>query len=191
MTTEARPLRADALRNRQRVLEVAGEVFATEGLAVPIDEIAQRAGVGVGTLYRHFPTKEALYAAVVLSRLEAAVADAHALVRAPDPGAAFFGFVERLVQQGSAKKDLIEALAATGPEFQVSLGGAKKELRGALGKLLARAQRVGAVRKDATVEDVFALIHGPFGAIGRGGADSAARARLLRIVCDGLRAQRP
>lgn len=185
--TDARPLRADALRNRQRVLEVAQEVFATDGLAVPIDEIAQRAGVGVGTLYRHFPTKEALYAAVVLSRLEAATADAHALARSPDPGVAFFGFVERLVQQSSAKKDLTEALAATGPEFKESLGGAKKELRLALAKLLARAQRVGAVRKDATVDDVFALMHGPLAAMGRGDANSAARARLLSIVCDGLR----
>jgi AcrR family transcriptional regulator len=187
--TDARPLRADALRNRERVLEVAQQVFATEGLAVPIDEIARRAGVGVGTLYRHFPTKEALYAAVVLGRLEAAVADAHALVRSPEPGPAFFGFVERLVQQGSSKKDLVEVLATTGPDFKASYGDAKTELKAALAKLLARAQRAGAVRKDATVEDVFALIHGPFAAIGRD-TDPKARARLLNIVCDGLRAKR-
>jgi AcrR family transcriptional regulator len=187
--TEEKPLRADAFRNRQRVLEVAQEVFATQGLAVPIDEIAQRAGVGVGTLYRHFPTKETLFVAVVLSRMEAAAADAHALVRSPDPGPAFFGFIERLVHQGSTKKDLFEALAATGPDYKTSIGDAKKELKAALARLLARAQRAGAVRKDATVEDVFALIHGPFAAIGRD-ADPKARARLLNIVCDGLRAER-
>jgi AcrR family transcriptional regulator len=186
--TDDKPIRADALRNRKRVLEVAQEVFATEGLAVPIDEIARRADVGVGTLYRHFPTKEALYAAVVLSRLEAAVADAQALMRSLDPGAAFFGFVERLVQQGSVKKDLIEALGEMDSGFKASLGDAKTEFKGALAKLLARAQRAGAVRKDATVADVFALIHGPFAAIGRD-ADPKARARLLNIVCDGLRAR--
>ncbi len=186
---EEKPLRADALRNRQRVLEVAQEVFAKEGLAVPIDEIARRAGVGVGTLYRHFPTKEALYASVVLGKLEASAADARARLRADDPERAFFGFVERLVLDGSSKKDLMEALAATGPDLKASFGEAKKELKAALAKLLARAQRAGAVRKDATVDDVFALVHGPFAAIGRD-ADPEWRARLLRIVCDGLRGSR-
>jgi AcrR family transcriptional regulator len=187
---DEKPLRADALRNRQRVLEVAQQVFATEGLAVPIDEIARRAEVGVGTLYRHFPTKEALYAAVVLSRLEAATAHAQALAKAADPDAAFFGFLDHLVQMGSVKKDLLEALGASGAEYKESLGSAKKELSAALGKLLARAQRAGAVRKDATVADVFTLIHGPFAAAAHHGADAAARARLFSIVCDGLRATR-
>jgi AcrR family transcriptional regulator len=185
-----RPPRADALRNRQRVLEVAREVFATAGLAVPIDKIADLAGVGVGTLYRHFPTKEALYAAVVLTRLEQAAAEARDLVRAPDPGAAFFRFLGLLVMEGAAKKDLVEALAASGPQVKESIVGAKKELGTALGKLLARAQRAGAVRKDVTVPDVFALIHGPFAAMGPQGADPAARERILGIVCDGLRAQK-
>jgi AcrR family transcriptional regulator len=188
--SDEKPLRADALRNRQRVLEVAQQVFATEGLAVPIDEIARRAEVGVGTLYRHFPTKEALYVAVVLSKLEAATAHANALTKAADPEAAFFEFIERLVKEGSSKKDLIEALGALGAEYKESLGGAKKELGAALGKLLARAQRAGAVRRDATVPDVFALIHGPFAVAGQHNADAAARARLFSMVCDGLRARR-
>jgi AcrR family transcriptional regulator len=187
--TEAKPLRADALRNRERLLEVAQEAFATEGIGVPIDEIARRAGVGVGTLYRHFPTKETLYAAVVLSRLETAAAEARSLARAPDPGAAFFRFLGRLVHESSVKRDLFDALAATGTEIKESLGGAKKELHEALGKLLVRAQRAGEVRRDATPADVFALIHGPFVAIRRPQPiDDSARERLLAIVCDGLRA---
>lgn len=191
--TDARPPRADALRNRQRVLEVARTVFATEGLAVPIDKIADRAGVGVGTLYRHFPTKEALYAAVVLKRLEDAAVEARELARAPDPGPAFFRFLGLLVREASAKKDLVEALAASGSQVKESIGGAKKELGAALGKLLARAQRAGVVRKDATVADVFALIHGPFAAMGSHGTDArdvGARERIFEIVCDGLRAQK-
>ena len=189
MMDDPKPLRADALRNRQHVLEVAQEVFATEGLAVPIDKIAERAGVGVGTLYRHFATKEALYAAVVLRRLEHAAAEARDLVKAPDAGAAFFLFLGLLVVEGAAKKDLIEALARTDSDVRESLGFAKKELGAALGKLLARAQGAGAVREDATVPDVFALIHGPFAAIGHHGADAGARERLFGMVCDGLRAR--
>lgn len=188
--SDEKPLRADAVRNRQRVLEVAQEVFATEGIAVAIDEIARRAGVGVGTLYRHFPTKEALYAAVVLQRLESAAGEARELVKAPDAGAAFFDFIGRMVHEGSIKRDLFEALGATGAQFKESFGGAKKELAAALGKLLARAQRQGAVREDATVPDVFALIHGPFAVAGHNGADAAARRRLFAIVCDGLRPPR-
>jgi AcrR family transcriptional regulator len=187
--TDDKPLRADAARNRQRVLEVAQELFATDGIAVPIDEIARRAEVGVGTLYRHFPTKEALYAAVVLLRLDSAIADARDRMRASDAGTAFFQFLARLVREGSVKRDLVEALAATGPEFKESLGGAKKRLGTALGKLLERAQHAGAVRKDATVADVFALVYGPFAATHQRSIDSAARERLLAIVCDGLRAR--
>ena len=186
---DERPLRADALRNRQRVLEVAEQVFATEGIAVPIDEIARRAGVGVGTLYRHFPTKEALFAAVVLQRLEDATGKALELVKAPDAGEAFFAFLRRIVEEGSVKKDLMEALAATGAQYKEAFGPAKQQFAAALGKLLARAQRAGAVRKDATVLDVFALIHGPFAVVGAHRADAAARERLFAIVCDGLRAR--
>jgi hypothetical protein len=96
----------------------------------------------------------------------------------------------RLVREASAKKDLVEALAATGPEFKESLGGAKKQLGAALSKLLARAQHAGAVRKDVTVTDVFALIYGPLAATHQHSIEAPARERLLAIVCDGLRARR-
>ncbi len=78
MAQPARPLRADAVRNRARVLEVAYETFAAEGLSVPIDEIARRAGVGAGTVYRHFPTKEALFQAVIEDRMQHLVDDGYA-----------------------------------------------------------------------------------------------------------------
>src|SRR5438105_699085 len=85
-----RHLRADARRNRQRVLEAAEAVLATHGLAAPIDEIARAAGVGVGTVYRHFPTKEALLEAIVLSHLEPILAEVRSLLTAADPGGALF-----------------------------------------------------------------------------------------------------
>src|ERR1700744_1694300 len=106
-----RSLRADAERNRQKVLEVAQATFAAEGLAVPIDEIARRAGLGVGTLYRHFPTKEVLFQAVVLGKMASMSEEARAKAGAVDPGAAFFGFLARIVEGSAVKKDLMEALS--------------------------------------------------------------------------------
>src|ERR1700753_10085 len=86
MAQPARTLRADAARNRARVLEVAYETFAAEGLAVPIDEIARRAGVGAGTVYRHFPPKEALFAAVIDDRIHAMVENGRSLLDTVGPG---------------------------------------------------------------------------------------------------------
>ena len=100
MAGKPRPLRADAARNRARVLEVAYETFAQEGLSVPIDEIARRAGVGAGTVYRHFPTKEALFRAIVASRLQRLIDSATPLLEGDDPGAAFFAFLALLVEEG-------------------------------------------------------------------------------------------
>src|SRR5437763_2748292 len=112
MTETSRPLRADAARNRARVLEVAYETFAAEGLAVPIDEIARRAGVGAGTVYRHFPTKEDLYRAVIEDRLNRIVADGRALLSSDDPGQALFAFLRSMVLQwGATDRGLAEALA--------------------------------------------------------------------------------
>src|SRR5436189_3893468 len=102
MTSRTRPLRADAARNRARVLKVAYQTFAAEGLAVPIDEIARRAGVGAGTVYRHFPTKEELYRAVIEDRLSRIVDDGRALLASQDPGQALFGFLRSMVLQWGA-----------------------------------------------------------------------------------------
>src|SRR6185295_17444381 len=114
----ARPLRADARRNRERVLEVAQAVFAGEGLGVPIDEIARRAGLGVGTLYRHFPTKEALFAAIVVGRIERVTVRAVELAQAEPAGEVFFGFLGELIAQGEEKKDFVAALAGAGVDLE-------------------------------------------------------------------------
>src|SRR5688572_24604247 len=180
-----RPLRADAQRNRQMVLEVAETVFAAEGLAVPIDEIARRAGLGVGTLYRHFPTKEALFEAIVRRRMERMIEDAHDLVQATEPGDAFFAFLARMVD--GTKKDFVDALARTGVDFSSELADARAELRLAMGGLLERAQQAGNVRQDISIADVFALVSGVFVAIDQRGGDAAARQHLFTVVSDGLR----
>src|SRR5665213_269056 len=92
-----RPLRADAQRNRARVLEAAEKVFAAEGISVPVDIIAEKAGVGVGTLYRHFPTKEKLFEAILIGRIMEIAADARSRLNSDDAGSAFFRFLEHLV----------------------------------------------------------------------------------------------
>src|SRR6476620_4963253 len=93
-----RPLRADAARNREKVLRAARDAFAESGYGVPLDEIAARAGVGPGTVYRHFPAKEALFQAVVTARIEDLIDNARARTDADDPGGAFFGFLARIAE---------------------------------------------------------------------------------------------
>ena len=98
---QSRPLRADARRNRNRVLEAARAAFGAEGSDVSLDEIARRAGVGPGTVYRHFATKEALFEAVVFDRIGELVEEARALLDDPDPGRAFTSFTERCGTRGA------------------------------------------------------------------------------------------
>src|SRR3954462_4559234 len=105
MVGDLPPLRADARRNRERVLRAASEAFAESGLGVPLDAIAARAGVGPGTVYRHFPTKEALFQSVVTARLEDLVAEAQGLADADDAGAALRTFLGRLRQEAATKSD--------------------------------------------------------------------------------------
>jgi AcrR family transcriptional regulator len=180
-----RELRADAKRNRMKVLEIAQTVFAEEGLDVPIDEIARRAGLGVGTVYRHFPTKQALFEAIVADRIERIADHARELATAADPGAAFYGFVARLIEEGEAKRDFVDALAKTGVTVGSASSVFKRRFRDALAALIERAQKAGALRTDVDVEDVLALVAGTFAAIDR--HRGKARDRLVAIVCDGLR----
>jgi AcrR family transcriptional regulator len=187
---QTRPLRADARRNRDRVLEAARAAFGAEGSDVSLDEIARRAGVGPGTVYRHFATKEALFEAVVFDRMEELVEEARALAGGPDPGRAFSSFVERLALEGAQKRDLVEALASDGIHLRLGEATIVRTLTDVLAELLRRAQRAGAVRSDVGVDDVMALLTGAAFAICHSGADDERAGRLLAIMSDGLRAQR-
>jgi len=188
-TAAARPLRADAQRNRDRILAAAESVFAEEGIEAPVDLIADKAGVGVGTLYRHFPTKERLCEAILLERLDALTEDARALADAPDPAGAFFDFLSHVVEQGTAKRDLLVAVTGAGVEFEQAVAPVKEALREAVGVLLARAQAVGAVRPDVTAAVVVSMV----GATCQAAAHTAGAPAcdMLAIVCDGLRPQAP
>ena len=153
-----RPLRADAARNRARVLEVAYATFAAEGLAVPIDEIARRAGVGAGTVYRHFPTKEALFGAVFEDRMRRIVEHAQALLVAEGPGEALFAFLREMVRTGATDHGLVDALAGYGMDLEAVAPGAEAAFLAMLGDLLTAAQRTGSVRTDVGVREIKALL---------------------------------
>jgi len=177
-------LRADARRNRARVLEVAAAIFAAEGLSVPVHEIARRAGVGTGTVSRHFPAKEDLFAAILLGRMEQLTATADALAGTRDPGPAFFTFFATLVREGAEHRGLAEALAGAGYDLEGVAARAGYDVTGRLRDLLARAQRAGAVRPEVDDADVKALLAG---CLARDG-DGAALDRIVAVVCDGLAA---
>jgi AcrR family transcriptional regulator len=177
-------LRADARRNRARVLEVAAQVFAAEGLSVPVHEIARRAGVGTGTVSRHFPAKEDLYEAILLSRMEQLAAAADTMTATHDPGPALFAFFGTLVREGAANRGLAEALAGAGYDLEGAGVAAGYDMPGRLRELLARAQEAGAVRPDIDYADVKALLAG---CLARDGGDGAALDRVIAVVCDGLR----
>lgn len=183
-----KPLRADAARNRAKVLDAARAAFAAEGLVVPLDEIARRAGVGAGTVYRHFPTKEALFEAVVADRLDALAAQADAALPAEDPGAAFFDFFASMLDDADDKKDLADALTAAGVGLSPETLASAARLQHALGALLERALAAGAVRPGLTVADLHALAVGALAAEGRAAAEPGYQpGRLTRLICAGLR----
>jgi AcrR family transcriptional regulator len=181
-----RPLRADAVRNRARVLEVAYETFAAEGLAVPIDEIARRAGVGAGTVYRHFPTKEDLFRAVIEDRISQIVDAGRAQLTSGNPGEALFTFLRSMVLQwGAMDRGLGEALAGVGIDIKDAVPEAEGAFLGLLGELLRAAQTAGTVRRDVDVLDVKAIV---VGCQAMQAYTPEAAQRLTEVVLDGLRA---
>jgi len=183
---DARPLRADALRNRARVLEAAEAVFAAEGIEVPIDVVAQKAGLGVGTVYRHFPTKEHLFEAIMVERVTALVADARVRLETDDPRIAFFDFFDHLVTEVMLKRDLITAIAGAGVEFNVVAAQAKAQLDAAVSDLLIAAQGAGSVRKDVTAPVVLSLVGATCMSV-KNPHPGATVNEMLTVIRDGLR----
>jgi AcrR family transcriptional regulator len=184
----AKPMRADAQRNHDKILEAAEQIFALDGVMVPIDIVAERAGVGIGTLYRHFPTKEALYEAIVVTRIDELVATAGAYIddKTADPRVALDAFLREFARQASDKKDLFEALEQSGFDFKVRFADQVDELLSRIDVLRQRAVDAGAIRGDVDTQDIMNLVMGTCHAAGQSGTDDQAVQRCVGIVIAGL-----
>ncbi|MEU6148677.1 helix-turn-helix domain-containing protein [Actinosynnema sp. NPDC047251] len=189
MAAEPRPLRADAARNRARLLAAATEVFAEQGLAAPLEHIARRAGVSIGTLYAHFPTRQAFQDAIFPERLAVLDRIAETALADPDPWNGFVGFLTGVFALQAEDHGLNDALArrfpSSGEVAEVCARGA-----GHAERIVARAQAGGQLRADFELADLTALTWGMSQVI-RESMDSAPHAwrRCLAFILDGLRAE--
>jgi AcrR family transcriptional regulator len=179
-------MRADGRRNRQLVLDAAVALFGEEGLKVPIEQIAQRAGVGVGTVCRHFPTKEALIDAALASLWEEGLARARAAHADPDAGRAFATFVTSLAEFQSCHRGLSEEMAAA-IDVPTSTQQIKETVRSVVTEIVERAKADGSLRADIGTTDVSLLIAGIAHVASLSGVDPVLRDRYITVMLDGLR----
>ena len=185
--TEPRPLRADARRNRDAILKAAKKVLARYGPDAQMDDIARKAKVGVGTVYRHFPTKEALIGALMVERLEQIATFVEAGLEHEDP---FEGFVESLWRGAElgAEDRAISALFGERVSQMTEIHSCQVRLNEAAAELIRRAQATGALRPDVTVEDVPVFMCGVMQAMHQVDRDPNAWRRHLQLIVDGMKA---
>ena len=186
-----RPQRVDARANRGRILDVAEEVFGRGGESASTEEVARLAGVGIATVFRHFPTKAALLQAVLVRRFDRLREQAEDALGHADAGDAFFGFFRHLVADAATKIAIGEALLDAGGDSGGEATEASNGLRRAVGALLSRAQQAGAVRDDVELPEVYALLVATSRAAAHSSVDDEVRARTLAIVFDGLAPRGP
>jgi AcrR family transcriptional regulator len=183
-------MRADARRNNERLLSAAAAAFAEHGADdVSLEEIARRAGVGIGTLYRHFPTRQALLEAVYRDQVEALRARADELLGSVPPGVALASWLRDLLEFGRTKRNLTSALLTTLSKDSELLSSCSSMMRGAVTDILGRAQLAGAARADANPTDLLRLVHAISLTTDWAAGDHEQADRLLALVLDGLRSQ--
>ena len=188
-TIVSKPLRADARRNREKVLAAAAAAFAEAGLDAQIDDIARRASVGVGTVYRHFPTKEALVAALAETHFEQLADIVEAAAREADPWQAFEGALWCCAETTAGDVALCEIIGGHPSAVEAAAVG-QRRLHAAVATLIDGARAQGTMREDACVGDVQTIMCG-FGHVAgaqRAGGPQDWR-RYLTIALDGLRAR--
>lgn len=178
-----RPKRADARRNYEKLLTAARGTFAEHGVSASLEEIARRAQVGIGTLYRHFPTRHDLFQSVYVDEVETLCRAADELADLP-PFDALAGWLRRFVAYFATKRALAEALSHESELFR----SGRDAIYAAGEPLLRRAQVSGAARADVSIDDVIRLVGG---IIMIHDAEPEQLDRLLGIALDGLRAQPP
>ncbi len=182
-----RPKRADALRNYEKLVAAAHEAFTEADRSASLEDIARRAGVGIGTLYRHFPTRSDLVEAVYVDEVEAISRTADELASL-DAWEALSAWLHRLVGYVATKQALSDELFAAGERRAAVLAGCRSMLFGAGGPLLQRAQDEGVVRDDVTIDEVIRMVAG----IAKIPSDDPTEVqRLLAVALDGLRYRAP
>jgi AcrR family transcriptional regulator len=183
--TSTRPLRADAARNRALLLTAAAEEFAERGLDAPVADIARRAGVGKGTVFRHFPTKDDLIAAIVLDRVTLLTEVGERLAEAPDAGAALLEYLTVAARQ---RQQLDLSFLQGAGELSPEVSAAQARMSQVIDTLVDRARELGAVRADVTGTDVALLMCAPNDIIRYlPDAPPDLWQRYLAIIFDGLR----
>ncbi len=182
--TDERPRRADARRNREAIVSAARQVFARHGREAQMDDVARRAKVGVGTVYRHFPTKEALLAALAEDRFRQLAEHAQDALASADPWDAFEIFLRRWASLQASDRALSQVLAES-PNLMCVAASERGDLMAAMQTLVGGAQAAGVLRADVRAMDVPMIMCG----LARdGGPPGASWERMLAIVLDGLRA---
>ncbi|MEV4298709.1 TetR/AcrR family transcriptional regulator [Microbispora rosea] len=186
--SQTRPLRADAVRNRESLLAAAREAFAEHGMDVSVSEIAQRAGIGKGTVFRHFATKESLAAAIVSGRLDELAVTGRTLLEAVDPEAALLEFMTAGVELHVSDRSFCQA-ATTDVRRDPVVRAAADRLSGVAEALTDRARRKGVIRGDITGQDVIRMLTAACQAAAPDEDVTGAWRRYLHLIFDGLRAE--
>jgi AcrR family transcriptional regulator len=183
-----RPLRADARRNREKIVSAARAIVAEQGEAAQIDDVASKAGVGVGTVYRHFPNKDALMGELVRMCAMECTVIARSLADSEDAWEGFAEMVRAACENSAADAASRRTWQAAGQEAVAYASEAKAELNAAAGHLIDRAHEQGTLRADFTVDDMPALMCGLGAAIDAMPEPQRWR-RLVEFALDGLRAR--
>ena len=182
-------MRADALRNRQQLMTAAVELFAERGVDVPLDEVARRAGVSIGTLYNHFPNRGALLDAVLPDWAAEVDRVAEAALADPDPWRGFVGFMDGLFDIQARNAPMNDAIART-PVGPVDVASECGRTGGVLESVVNRARAAGVLRPDFGAGDLATMIGAMSKVIALSDGDDAVWRRHLGFVLDGLRAKR-
>ncbi len=184
--TPVRPLRADAQRNRDKLLSAAVQAFADQGEDVPLEIIAARAGVGIGTLYRHFPSREALVAAAYRNEVDALCAAAADLLQTLPPDQALRAWADHFADYIAAKRAMGDALRSAAGSESPLFAATRARILDALGLLLRAGAASGSLRADVDARDVMRVINGIW-YLPKGPEWRADVGRMLDLVIDGLR----
>ena len=184
--TPARPMRADARRNHGRLLAAARTAFAEHGTDASLEDVARRAGVGIGTLYRHFPTRHALMSAVFQEAVTSLITRSRELAGAERPCAALVEWLGAIVTHAGEYRGLAQALMATCRDESSALARCNTPLREAGSLLLTRAQWAGSVRADVSIDDLMQLTNAIALAAEQSPDDPQLADRLLTLTLRGL-----